>query len=358
MVDTTELMRTLSEASGVSGYEHGVRELVRDAMQPFADEMREDALGNLIALRPGERKPDAPKRAIMLAAHMDEIGLMVTGFEDGFLRFRNVGGVDLRTIVGQEVVVHGDAALPGIIASRPPHVLSAADRQKALPLEQLFIDLGLPEEALRKRVHIGDLITLQREFTPLANGYASGKALDDRAGVASLVVCLDELRSLRHSFDVYAVATTQEEVGLRGATVSAYGLAPDLAIAVDVGFGKQQGVSDSKTIEMDGGPAVALGPNIHPKMHAGLLSVAKKFELKHQTEVVAGASGTDGWAIQVSREGVPTAVLSIPLRYMHTSVETICIRDIERTGRLMALFIASLDEQWLVEQGLVKGETA
>jgi putative aminopeptidase FrvX len=356
MVDTLELMRALSEATGISGYEDGVSALIREAIVPFADDIRSDALGNVIALQRGGG-PE-PRRSIMLAAHMDEIGLMVSGLEGAFIRFAPVGGVDLRTLVGQEVTVHGCQDLPGIVASRPPHVLSAEERSQAVPLERLFIDTGLTAEHLRQQVRVGDLITMRRAFTALNGGYATGKALDDRAGVVSLVLCLEALRRTAHVWDVYAVATTQEEVGLKGATVGAYGVAPDLGIAVDVGFGRQQGLSDSKLIDMDGGPAVALGPNVHPKMRARLMAAGKSLELKVQTEVVAGASGTDGWAIQVAREGIPTVVLSIPLRYMHTSVETVCLRDIERTGRLLAHFVAGLDEAAQVELGLEQGATA
>lgn len=356
MIEPTELLRQLSQAAGISGYEDEVRALVRAALEPLADEVRSDALGNLIAVRRGEG--EGPRHSIMLAAHMDEIGLVVTGLEGSFIRFHPVGGVDLRTILGQEVIVHGAEPLPGIVASRPPHVLSAADMGKTVPVDKLFIDVGLTGQALGERVHVGDLITIRRAFLPLAGGYCAGKAFDDRAGVVALAVCLDYLRGMRPTWDVYAVATTQEEVGLRGATVSAYGLAPDIAIAVDVGFGKQQGVSDSKIIEMDGGPAIAMGPNVHPMMFDRLVSTARQRELKHQVEVIAGASGTDGWAIQVAREGIPTAVLSIPLRYMHTSVETLCIRDVERTGRLMSHFVAGLDEAFAAELGLEKGASA
>ncbi len=347
-----EQLRMLSEAPGVSGYEGPARELVRSAFAPYADELRTDALGNLIALRKGRRAEGAPARSIMLAAHVDEIGLMVTALESAFIRFTRVGGVDLRTIVGQEVTVHAQRDLPGIIATRPPHVLSAEERERPVPLNEMFIDVGLQADQLAQLVRVGDLITMRRDFIELAEGYASGKAFDDRAGVVSLAVCLEALTRLTHSWDVYAVATTQEEVGIRGATVSAYGVAPDIAIAVDVGFGAQQGVGEQESIKMNGGPSIAMGPNMHPLMFQRLVSTAKTYEMPYQTEVIAGASGTDAWAIQVSRQGVPTGLLSIPLRYMHTSVETVCVQDIERTGRLMAWFIAGLDETFAGELGL------
>lgn len=351
-MNTVELLRELSQASGISGYEDAVRAIARKAFEPHVDTLRTDALGNLIALKKGTRVDESPARSIMLAAHNDEIGLMVTGFERDFIRFTKVGGVDVRTILGQEVLVHAKRPLPGIVASRPPHVLSAKERQSTLPLDKLFIDVGMSAEQMKELVHVGDLVTMRRDFIELAGGYVSGKAFDDRAGVVSLALCLEALSTMSHGWDVYAVATTQEEVGLRGAIVSAYGVAPDIAIAVDVGFGQQQGVSEAESVSMDGGPAIGVGPNIHPVMREGLVAAAQEYELKHQLEIIPGASGTDAWAIQVAREGIPTALLSIPLRYMHTSVETVYIKDIERTARLMALFIAGLDNEFASKLGL------
>lgn len=351
-MELTKLLRELSQASGVSGYEDEARAVARQAFEPLCSELRTDSLGNLIAVRRGTRDEREPARSIMLAAHLDEIGLMVTGHDGAFLRFNRVGGVDVRTIVGQEVLVHGAQTLAGIVASRPPHVVSAEEREKPIPIDKLFIDVGLAEERLVELVRVGDLVTLRRELVELGEGYVSGKAMDDRAGVASLALCLELLDGMRHSWDVYAVATTQEEVGLRGAMVSAYGIAPDIAIAVDVGFGAQQGVAETESINMDAGPSLARGPNIHPLMYERLLGTAKDQEIAHQVEVVGGDSGTDAWAIQVAREGIPTGLLSIPTRYMHTSVETVCVRDVQRTARLMAALIAGLDEEFASRLGL------
>ena len=351
-MDTVRLLRDLSEASGISGYEGEVREVAHKAFEPYADAIRTDALGNLICLKKGTRAEGIPARAIMLAAHTDEIGFMVIGYEGSFLRVARVGGVDVRTVLGQEVVVHGIRPLGGIIGSRPPHVLPVEQRQDAVPLDKLFIDVGLAEGPLKEAVKVGDLVTMRRDFLELAEGYVSGKGLDDRAGVAALILCLEQLKGMQHTWDVYAVATTQEEVGLRGALVSAYGVAPDIAIAVDVGFGAQQGVGENESITMDGGPSICKGPNIHPLMEERLARVAKEQEIPYQFEVASGATGTDTWAIQVAREGIPSALLSIPLRYMHTSVETACTRDVVRTARLMALFIAGCDEAFAGSLGL------
>jgi len=342
-VDIAPLLKRLSEAKGVSGYEDEVRAIVAEEFGRYADEVRTDKMGNVIALKKGQGRG----RRIMLASHMDEIGLIVTRIEEGFLRFTSVGGFDDRVLLGQEVVVHGRRDLPGVIGSRPPHVLSEEEREKIIPKEKLFIDVGLPPEEVERLVRVGDLVTIWRRFTRLGGDFVVGKAFDGRAGVAAIAVCLEALASAEHLWDVYAVATVQEEVGLRGATTSAYGLAPDMAIAIDVGFGRQPGVSEAETIEMGKGPAIAFGPNIHPKLYQALVEVARELEIPYQVEPIPGRSGTDAWAIQVTREGIPTALLSIPLRYMHTSVETLSLGDVERTGRLVAGFIERLDEEFM-----------
>ncbi len=346
-MEVVPFLKSLSEASGVSGYEDEVRELVVEAFTPLADEVRTDAMGNVIALKRGRGKE--PRRRIMLAGHMDEIGLMVTLLDKGFLRFTQVGGYDVRTLLGQEVLVHGQRALPGVIGSRPPHVLSPEERNKPVPMDQLFIDVGLAADELEEVVQVGDLITIRRLFTELQNGLVTGKAFDDRAAVVAIAFCLDVLQAVQHEWDVFAVATVQEEVGLRGATTSTFGVAPDVGIAIDVGFGKQPGVTPEYAIELDKGPALCIGPNIHPGMFGGLKRVAEKNEIPFQTEVAPRGTGTDANAMQITREGIPTALLSIPLKSMHTSIETLSVKDVERTGRLMAQFIAALDGSFMDE---------
>ena len=339
------LLKKLSEARGVSGYEAEVRGIVTEEFGRYADEVQTDKLGNVIALKKGEG--EEPRHRIMLAGHMDEIGLIVTKLEGRFVHFTSVGGFDVRTLLGQEVTVHGRKELPGIIGSRPPHVLPQEEREKTIPLDKLLIDVGMGEDELERLVRVGDLATLRREFTQLQGDMVAGKAFDDRAAVASILVCLEGLASVRHAWDVYAVATVQEEVGLRGAITSAYGLAPDVGIAIDVGFGRQPGVSEAESVPIGKGPAIGFGPNIHPKLHQTLVEVAKELEIPYQVDPIPGRSGTDAWAIQVTREGIPTALLSIPVRYMHTSVETLSLKDVERTGRLMAGFIGRLGEEFM-----------
>lgn len=344
-LNVEELLRRLTEAVGISGYETEVRSLVMERFSAFAEEVRVDQMGNVIALKRGSG-PE-PRRRIMLAAHLDEIGLIVTRIKDGFIQFSTVGGFDRRVLLGQMVTVHGRRALTGIIGSRPPHVLTAEERDAVVPLDQLYIDVGVAE--VEKWVRVGDLISLRQPFVRLKGEMAAGKAMDDRAGVASLVVCLEALAGLKHRWDVYAVATAQEEMGIKGAMTSTYGIAPDLGIAVDVGFGHQQGVPEHRSVPMDKGPALAIGPNVHPRMFEKLVEVAKAHEIPYVTEALPGPTGTDAWAIQVTREGVPTCLLSIPIRYMHTTVETVSMKDVSRAGRLMAAFVAALDDETLDE---------
>ncbi|MDP2873384.1 MAG: M42 family metallopeptidase [Bacillota bacterium] len=340
-METKEFLRRLSEGVGVSGYEHGLHDLIREALAPYAGEFSTDALGNCVAVRRG--CGEEPRVSVMLAAHQDEIGLMVTKIDErGFLRVAQVGGFDPRVLVAQEVVVHGRRSLPGIIGMKPPHILTDEERKKAPKLEDLFIDIGLPAGEARETVQVGDVVTLNRAFTELHGGLVAGKSLDDRAGVAALLECLRRLQSLRHAADIYAVATTQEEVGLRGATTSAYGLHPDLAVAIDVCHAGP-GLDEPGASELGKGPAVAVGANIHPKLRDLLLAVAADCGIPIQHEVSPGATGTDAWAINIARAGIPTALLSIPLRYMHTSVETAAMSDVVQTGRLLAEFCGRVD---------------
>jgi len=344
-MEVIPLLKRLSEADGISGYEGPVRELLRQTWQPFVDEMREGKLGSLIALKRGTGTEPRPK--LMLAAHMDEIGLMVTEIEKGFLRITRVGGTDRRVLLGLEVVVHGRRDLPGIVATRPPHVLSEEERKKAVPWDKLFVDVGLPAEEVEQLVTVGDLISIRREMAELKNRHVAGKAMDDRACVAVVTLALEQLAGMHHTWDVFAVATAQEETGLKGAITAAYGVVPDLAVALDMTFGKHPGVPDVEGFPLGKGPAIGIGPNFHPGLVKRLKEVAEAHEIPYQMDPIPGRSGTDAWAIQVTREGVPTALVSVPLRYMHQPVETLAAQDVERAGRLLAAFIAGLEADFL-----------
>lgn len=342
-MDVKTFLMELSRSTGVSGYEQPVADVVRRAFAPHVDEIREDALGNVIMLKRGSGD-GAPK--VMLAAHMDEIGLVVTKVEeDGFIRFSSIGGVDQRILPAAEVVVHGKKTLLGVVGAKPPHVQLAGERDKAVKMEDLFIDVGLDGKEAKELVSVGDMITLRQDPIDM-NGKLAGKIMDDRSGVAALYACCQTLKKLHHTADVYFVATVQEEVGVRGATVSTFGILPDVGIAVDVGHGDMAGVSGG-TLKLGGGPGIGLGPHVHPKLFDKLKDVADRWKIEYSIEPSPYPGGTDAYAIQVVQAGVPTALISIPLRYMHTPVEMLDLADVETAGRLMALFISEMDVEFV-----------
>jgi len=341
MQSAREFLSLLSAGSGVSGYETSIASMVQERFKPLTDEVSCDVVGNVYALKKGNKK----RAKIMLAAHMDEIGLIVKKIDSrGFLRFTSIGGVDQRTLLSQEVFVHGRQAVPGIIGSLPPHLLQTKDLDQAVKMEDMVIDVGLSVAKINEVIQVGDVITLRRETYSLLNNVLAGKSLDDRAGVVVMMVCLEELSRLQHTHDVIAVATTQEEVGVRGALTSAYTLNPDLAVAIDVTHASTPDTKGQVSLELGKGPAVALGPNIHPAIYQHLSETAREQRLPIQIEPIPGASGTDAWAIQVTQAGIPTGLISIPLRYMHTSVETLDMQDVLNSGKLLAYFIASLPD--------------
>ncbi|NLV91378.1 MAG: M42 family metallopeptidase [Firmicutes bacterium] len=345
-MDTRQLLRELSEGTGVSGYESKAIDILRNYAADIADEIREDPLGNLLILKKGSGNQPRPK--VMLAAHIDEIGLVVTKVESGgFLRFAPMGGVDQRVLPGQEVIVHGRRDLKGVIGAKPPHVQSPGESNEAYKMEDLYIDLGMSTEKANELVAVGDIVTFAREMIDLQNQRLAGKAIDDRSGVAMMMEALRHLQYMDHVCDVYAVATVQEEVGLRGATVGTYGIVPDLGIAIDVGHGDMVGVPKADTIPLGKGPGIGYGPHVHPRIFDKLVEIAKEWNIDYSVEVSNRPGGTDAFAIQVSRAGVPTVLLSLPLRYMHTPVETLDWKDVEAGGRLLALFISQITSDWV-----------
>jgi len=257
------------------------------------------------------------------------------------VRFAGVGGWDARVLPAQPVLVHGRRPLAGVVGSRPPHLVGAEERGKVVAMEDLFIDVGLPAGELGALVGVGDVVTMRRATTRLAGDRWAGKAMDNRASLVVLAVALEALAAVRHAWDVLAVATVQEEIGLRGAMTAAFGMRPTIAVAIDVGFAKQPGASEVP-FGLGGGPMIACGPNIHPRMFQGLADAADALEMKVQIEALPGVTGTDAGALQVAREGVPTGLVGIPMRYMHSTVETVALRDVTRAGRLVARFVADL----------------
>lgn len=340
-MEIKEFLRNLSNSNSVSGHEKNISNFIADTFREYSDDIEYDKLGSIIAKKNGIKNKSNLK--IMIAAHMDEIGLMVKDFDEvGTIRFTSVGGIDPRTLVAQEVIVHGKEDLFGVIGTKPPHLLDSYDSDKAFEMDDLYIDIGYKEKKVKELVSIGDIITINREFVELESDTVTGKSLDDKAGVATMLQCAKELNKLNHEANVYFVSTVQEEVGTRGAITSTYKINPDIGIAIDVGFGKTPELDKADSIEMKKGPAITLGGNIHPTLREKIVEVAQEYNIPYQFEVEVGPTGTDGRSIQISRAGVPCLVISLPLRYMHTSVETINMNDIKNTGNLIARFISEI----------------
>jgi len=346
MNDISPFLKQLISLPGLSGSEDPVRQVIADTWKPLVDEMSVSKLGSLHALRRAHNRPQAP--SILFAAHMDAIGLIVTGIQEGgFLTVTEIGGVDPRILPGQEVTVHGQRDLPGLAVLWPDRLLKNAHKGKTPSLGRILIDLALPENEVKELVRVGDRISFATQPLDLAGGALSGHTLDNRASVAALTVCLEEIRKVELDWNVWMVATVEEEETLAGATTSPYELSPDMVVAVDVTFAKGPGASDYRAYSLDKGPTIGIGANIHPFMREAFKKIAEKYEIPHAIEPMPKNSGTDAMLLQIVGGGIPCAVLGIPLRYMHTPVEEVALADIERTGRLIAEFVRHLDADTL-----------
>jgi endoglucanase len=346
-MDLKEHLKTLTELTGPSGHETAIRAYLREQWADLVDRFEVDGLGSLVGIKHG--RGQEPRKRIMLSAHMDEIGLMVVEIKNGYLRMERVGGIDPRVLLAMPVLIHArEKTLKGVVAAVPPHISGQQSGNKGYPeMNEMWVDLGLPTEEVEKLVQVGDIATMDAPLLELMGDHVAGKALDDRASVASVTACLEYLQTRNHEWDVYAVASVQEEVGLKGAKTAAYYTKPDLAIAIDVEFAQQPGVSGDEHVELGKGPTIGMGPNFHEGLYDSLHETAKNIEMSLFAVPTPSRSGTDAWAIQVSRQGVPTALLGVPVRNMHSPIEMASMKDIERTGRLMAEFISELDSEFL-----------
>jgi putative aminopeptidase FrvX len=340
------LLKELSEAFGVSGNEEAVRQLILDAVKERIDEHRVDALGNLVALKRGKGK-GRTKRKVMMAAHMDEVGLMIVLVEkEGSLRFRPVGGIDPRVLLAKKVVI-GKDRVPGVIGVKPIHLLETKDIHKVMPVQELSIDIGASDEDEAKRlVKVGDYAAFDVPFVELGGAWRAvkGKAFDDRAGCAVLIELLRE----EYPFDLYAVFTVQEEVGLRGARVAAYSVAPDLAFALEGticdDLPKEKDVSP--TTRLGAGPAITVMDRsviADHRLVQLLVDTAEQNSIPYQFKQ-PGLGGTDAGAIHLSREGVPSVAVAVPARNIHAPVSLLSLNDVDNTVRLMRQALAQVPE--------------
>jgi endoglucanase len=281
---------------------------------------------------------------------MDAIGLQVSQIQDGFLHVTNVGGIDIRVLPGAQVTVHASGSgeeLPAVIAMPPARHLPESEREGVIAMKYLLIDTGLLPREVEKKVRVGDLVSFANEPMDLTGDVVTGHSVDNRASVAALTVCLEELQNKTHLWDVWAVATVQEENSYLGAYSSAFQLRPQIAIVVDGTFAKGPGSNGWQTYAMGKGVGLCIGPNMHPFLHKKLKEVAERTEIPWFLDVTPAHSGTDAYPIQITAEGIPTALVEFPMRYMHTPVESVSTKDIQRAGRLLAEFIASLEENFV-----------
>ena len=335
------MLGRLCVLSGPSGFETHVARAAAELLRQLVDEVYTTRLGSVVGVRRCGRE-NAHK--LLLDAHLDEIGFMVTGHDEGFLRFAPLGGVDPRMLPDREVVVLTDPPIHGVVACLPPHVQTAEDMGKSLPIKELFIDVGLSQEEAERRIPIGTPATYRGGCAPLGEDLLYGKALDDRAGFAVLLDVLERLKDKPLDVDLYVLGSTQEETHSTGAITAAYEIAPQMCVAVDVTHGDSPDASKHETFKLGDGPVIGVGPNCARSLSGRLKELAKELDMPIQLEVMSGSSGTNAWPIQVSREGVATAVVSIPERYMHTPVEVVHRKDLEDTAKLLAAFVESLGE--------------
>ena len=313
-----DMLGRLCVLSGPSGFEEKVARAAEELLRPLADEVHTTRLGSVVGVRRCGRE-NAPR--LLLDAHLDEIGFIVTGHDEGFLRFAPLGGVDPRMLPDREVVILTDPPIHGVVACLPPHVQTAEDMGKSLPIKDLFIDVGLSQEEAERRIPVGTPATYRGGCAPLGEDLLYGKDVD-----------------------LYVLGSTQEETHSTGAITAAYEIAPRMCVAVDVTHGDSPDASKHETFKLGGGPVIGVGPNCARSLSGRLKELAGELDMPVQIEVMSGSSGTNAWPIQVSREGVATAVLSIPERYMHTPVEVVHRKDLEDTAKLLAAFVESLGE--------------
>lgn len=337
--EVSALLEKLCSAKGVSGSENEAAKVASELLEKYMP-TKTDALGSVTGTM-GEGDVH-----ILLDAHLDQIGLIVTAIdEDGFLKVTKCGGADIRVLAAAEVTVHGKKPVYGVITSTPPHLTKPEDADKAAGFDDIAVDIGMSREEAMKVVSLGDRITFNGKYTELLGNRVSSPSIDDRAGVAAILRCLEMLEGENHGCRISVLFSVQEETGGSGAQTGAFSIAPDEAIAVDVSFATAPGISAEKYASLGGGTMIGYAPLLDYDMSRKLSEIAEKNGIPNQIEVMGRNTGTNCDEIQSSGKGVKTALLSIPLRNMHTAVEVCDLEDIENTARLMADYIIGRGEK-------------
>ncbi len=347
--ESLDFLKRLMDTPSPSGYEGPAVEVWRNEAKKFADQIKTDLHGNTIAVL---NKGGSPR--VMLAGHIDEIGLMIqTIDENGFARFQGVGGWDPQILPGQRVVFMGSRGpVKGVIGKKPIHLMESEERTKAVKIDDLWIDFGTgSKKETEKLVSIGDVGVIDVDFHILHGNNAVAHGFDDRIGAFVVLEALRLMSRMDIQAEVHAVATVQEEIGLRGAHTSAFGIDPKVGIAVDVTFatdypgmgGKEKGIFGN--IKLGGGPVIARGPNINHKVHELLVKTATEKKIPYVVEAIPRGTGTDANAIQLTRAGVAAGLVSVPNRNMHTPVEMVNLDDVEGAFTLIAHAVARITDR-------------
>lgn len=338
MKEIKKMLKTLCCATGVAGYEFEASNAAAEFLKKYTDEVVVDDFGSVRGLiKSGDRNA----KTLLLDAHIDEIGMVVTAIDDkGFIKFSNSGGVDIRLLSAQRVTVHGKEKLAGVIGSKPPHLETKEEADKVSPMDDMYIDIGYSKEDAEKLVSQGDMITVNAEFDELIKDRVSCKALDDRAGVAAILYALELSKDKKLKYNIVAQFSAMEEIGGNGAKTSAYAASPDMAIAIDVSFAKIPEAPAHKCGELGGGAMIGYHPILDKKISDELVDIAKRKKIKFQLEGMGGrGTGTNADGIILTKSGVPTGLISIPQKYMHSPIEVVDIKDIEATAKLISEFI-------------------
>ncbi|MEK6223170.1 MAG: M42 family peptidase [Chloroflexota bacterium] len=345
MTELKDHLKEMLSTSGLPGNEGPIRSIIEKAWSPFTDELSTSKLGNLYGLKKGRAK--SPRKSVLIATHMDAIGLIVNSIENEFMFVAAVGGIDARVLPGQMVTVHGSEDIPGMVIVPPEHTLPESAKGNIVGVTNLLIDTGYSASEIAKKVQVGDLVSFANEPIEFEGGYVTGHSLDNRASVAVLTETLCLLDKRKHEWDLWAVATSQEELHIKGAGTAGYEINPSIAVVVDVNFAVGTGTPGYIKEKIGKGPTMDWGANTNPKMFKQFVELAEKLEIPFQKTIYERHSGTDAFALQVSREGIPTMMLSIPIRNMHTAVEMVNIKDIMRSARLLTEFISQLDDSFM-----------
>lgn len=338
-MDAKKLCFSLAEKNGTSGDEREVCEYAKELLSEYMT-AKIDVLGNVVGTL-GDRGPH-----ILLDAHIDQIGLVVRHIDDkGFLLIDKVGGPDLRVLIGAEVIVHGKENIFGVISSVPPHLQKGDSKNECIDLNTMAVDIGMSKESAEKIIAVGDRITLKTQQLELIGDKIASPSFDDRCCVAVILKALEMTKDKLNNITVSVLFSTQEETGGSGAKTGSFALMPDYAIALDVGFGDDPYTDKTQTIALGKGPSIGISPTLDREFTKELKELCKAKDIPFQHDVMGGRTGTNADSINNTGRGVKTALISIPLRYMHTGVEVISMADIENAAKLLAEYLLKKESE-------------